>query len=69
MIEATFSCTNETPPIVYNPNKRLTPNLEDHFNYGDGFIDVEDYCMHREASWTKGSANSQDWSVGGKQWY
>lgn len=52
----------------YDPNVFAT--FPDHFNYGNptGWSDAEDYCMHREASWSNGSANDQDWAKPGKQW-
>ena len=47
----------------------LTAGILDHDNYGvSDPNDCEDYCLHRQVSWTNGSANSSDWSHPGKQW-
>ena len=34
----------------------------------DGHIDFEDRGFNAELAWTNGSANSEDWAVGGAQW-
>ncbi|MCP4535913.1 MAG: hypothetical protein GY832_02105 [Chloroflexi bacterium] len=55
---------------VYDNQDATTYN--DTFGYtdtpGDPLLDVEDYCLRRQASWTAGSANSADWAHPGKQW-
>ena len=43
-------------------------SVPDHWEYGVNWRDCEDYCMHRHASWTNGSANSVDWANPGKQY-
>lgn len=52
----------------YDPNRMITIGLVDHFNYGSGWKDSEDYCLHREAAWTNGSADSVDWANPGHQY-
>lgn len=40
----------------------------DTFNYGeDPLRDCEDYCLRRQASWTNGSADDEDWATPGHQ--
>lgn len=45
----------------YAPTKKET--YLDHFNYGVGWNDNEDYCLHvqaRDRPWTNRSANTKD---------
>lgn len=50
----------------YDPT--LTVSFIDHMKYGFGWSDIEDYCMHREVSWTNGTADSVDWACPGHQY-
>lgn len=50
----------------YDYRQRAT--VIDHFFYGAGWKDSEDYCMHREAPWTNGSADTVDWANPGHQY-
>lgn len=56
------------PAGGYDPNSALTPGIVDHFSYGMGFNDGEDYAMHREAAWVNGSADGSDWANPGHQY-
>lgn len=40
----------------------------DHFGYGRGWTDSEDWCLHNQGQWTNGAANHEDWASPGKQW-
>jgi hypothetical protein len=51
----------------YDPANPAT--VPDHLNYGEGWSDCEDYCMHREEVWINGSADQYDWCHPGKRWY
>jgi len=48
----------------YNPSMFAT--YDDHFNYGTGWSDIEDWCMHRQTPWANGSVDDMDWSQNGK---
>jgi hypothetical protein len=50
----------------YDPALKAT--IADHFNYGAGWNDCEDYCLHREEAWNNGDADQQDWACPGHQW-
>ncbi len=50
----------------YDPT--IAASVPDDLDYGEGFRDCEDYALHRQASWTNGSANSSDWANPGKQY-
>ena len=58
----------ELPKGGYDPKSPLTMMLRDHFNYGVNFNDGEDFCLHRQQSWTNGSADKQDWAHPEHQW-
>jgi hypothetical protein len=67
--------TEQSLTIPANPNHsgHYSPSLRatfmDHFDYGLGWSDAEDWAVHTEAVWTNGSADAEDWSAGdyGKQ--
>lgn len=49
----------------YNNTMFATPM--DHYNYGPGWSDTEDYCLHRQDQWKNGDADTQDWANPGHQ--
>ena len=54
-------------PETNGYNKKMYATPMDHFHYGPGWSDTEDYCLHYQSSWTNGNADSQDWSNPGHQ--
>lgn len=69
-IEAQGTLRCPTYGVSYSQDWMRTPGIDDHFYYGSGFGDIEDYCMHREMSWDNGDADREDWSdtIYSKQW-
>ncbi len=40
-----------------------------HYNVPERWNDNEDYTMRTQPTWSNGSANDDDWSMGGHQWW
>lgn len=55
------------PGHAYDNEDRCT--YTDTFNYGEDPIpDVEDYCLRRQAAWSNGDADDEDWANPGHQY-